>query len=550
MWVSALKRLVSVYHLKAWAPQALGKALPLAALLCAIPFKGLVLAGPGFQETLTFSPAGFTALELALSWIEEPFGLFLEGRWGEQGFTYGGVGGSFFLEAWTISARIGVEVGGAWTTTLGASFVQAPLSLSGKLSFSHSGFTALELGASYTRENLALEGALRWEASLNAILGLTLDTERFLLRTAVTLGLEGVTRAQGALDLRWDLGVFGLGFDFFPTTRELFVPTTVNLESEHISLGFTAVWTPFLSESLSPAALAIPGGERPGLLRFLKELKLGLSVAVPEEALGQGAEEPLAFISSPTRSTFIVGQDIFFSARGSRSARPIRNVLWDFGDGTQARGMETRHRYVTPGVYQVTLYVWDQYGNLAQTKRSLRIVPPGISIDFSWEPKEPSLLDTVCFQALVEGEIVYWHWDFGDGSTSELSAPCHRYQSKGTHRVSLTVRDRYGNEATTSKTLVVVNLPPQANPGGPYHGLVNTPIEFSGVRSGDPDGQIVEFLWDFGDGTTARGVSVSHVYRKPGVYRVCLRVVDNDGAQAEACTTVVVLSQPSAGGHP
>lgn len=126
MWVSALKRLVSVYPLKAGAPQALGKALPLAALLCAIPFKALVLARPGFQETLTFSPAGFTALELALSWIVEPFGLFLEGRWGEQGFTYGGVGGSFFLEAWTISAQIGVEVGGAWTTTSGASFVRAP----------------------------------------------------------------------------------------------------------------------------------------------------------------------------------------------------------------------------------------------------------------------------------------------------------------------------------------------------------------------------------------------------------------------------------------
>jgi len=45
-------------------------------------------------------------------------------------------------------------------------------------------------------------------------------------------------------------------------------------------------------------------------------------------------------------------------------------------------------------------------------------------------------------------------------------------------------------------------------------------------------GRIVRYLWDFGDGHTASGFTVSHEYRRPGDYRVTLTVVDYKGRTA------------------
>jgi PKD repeat protein len=59
----------------------------------------------------------------------------------------------------------------------------------------------------------------------------------------------------------------------------------------------------------------------------------------------------------------------------------------------------------------------------------------------------------------------------------------------------------------------------------------------------DPDGIIVAYEWDFGDGTFSNEVMVSHVYVEPGDYSVSLKVIDNDGAVAYDTATVVVREQ-------
>lgn len=55
-------------------------------------------------------------------------------------------------------------------------------------------------------------------------------------------------------------------------------------------------------------------------------------------------------------------------------------------------------------------------------------------------------------------------------------------------------------------------------------------IEFNGSGSYDPDGELVSYLWDFGDGTYGNGVIVEHIYFVPGEYNVTLTVTDNFGA--------------------
>ncbi len=74
-----------------------------------------------------------------------------------------------------------------------------------------------------------------------------------------------------------------------------------------------------------------------------------------------------------------------------------------------------------------------------------------------------------------------------------------------------------------------------------YSGVGSLRVEFDGSQSYDPDGSIVSYAWNFGDGKTATGSSPSHVFA-PGVYTVRLVVRDASGDTAEDQTVVAVAS--------
>ena len=83
---------------------------------------------------------------------------------------------------------------------------------------------------------------------------------------------------------------------------------------------------------------------------------------------------------------------------------------------------------------------------------------------------------------------------------------------------------------------------PTADAGGPYSGTVGTPITFDGRGSA---GDIVEYRWDFGDGTTGTGAVVQHVYSAPGTYTVRLTVRDRYGGTDSDTATATVQPAPT-----
>lgn len=79
----------------------------------------------------------------------------------------------------------------------------------------------------------------------------------------------------------------------------------------------------------------------------------------------------------------------------------------------------------------------------------------------------------------------------------------------------------------------------------PVSGSAPLEVSFSGTSSYDPDGSISSYLWNFGDGASATGAVVSHIYSTPGSHTAQLTVTDNQGAQHTSSIIITVDPDPN-----
>jgi PKD repeat protein len=142
-------------------------------------------------------------------------------------------------------------------------------------------------------------------------------------------------------------------------------------------------------------------------------------------------------------------------------------------------------------------------------------------------------LSSVYIDGDFEAEITNWHWDFGDGTTSNEQNPTHTYSEPGIYSVSLTVTDSSGAEQTEFKEGFIV-----VETAAPLHAEFTAPERMSSEKTvvkfvDQSSGEITEWLWDFGDGTTSNEQNPMHVYITPGSYTVTLTVYGPEGSASE-----------------
>ncbi|MCB0872765.1 MAG: PKD domain-containing protein [Thermoleophilia bacterium] len=119
--------------------------------------------------------------------------------------------------------------------------------------------------------------------------------------------------------------------------------------------------------------------------------------------------------------------------------------------------------------------------------------------------------------------------------------------------VSLIYRSRMPHFASEGSTLwhssgprFIVRMPAPNQPPAAAAAAVPTigdaplDVAFTAAGSTDPDGSTLTYAWNFGDGTTATGVSPSHRYTTPGTYTARVTVRDENGATDSASVRVDV----------
>ncbi len=220
---------------------------------------------------------------------------------------------------------------------------------------------------------------------------------------------------------------------------------------------------------------------------------------------------------------------------------------WDFGDGTTSNERNPKHTYEKSGVYNVTLTVTDKAGANSSITKQVAVANTPPVANFTWQPQQPLSFTLVTFNASesydADGNIANYTWDFGDGSVGYGKIVTHKYAKSGIYTVLLKIRDDEGEEGIIEKEVEVKNRAPEASfIFTPEEAKVNEEINFTDLSS-DLDGDIIEWKWDFGDGTIVYGKDVTHKYEKAGEYTVTLYVKDNEGAKANYSMKIKVVEK-------
>jgi PKD repeat protein len=203
--------------------------------------------------------------------------------------------------------------------------------------------------------------------------------------------------------------------------------------------------------------------------------------------------------------------------------------VWDFGDGSTGIGNAPFHAYPAPGTYTVCLTVNSLVGT--DTCSATWCGPVvwngatgdpciGYTADFSLIAQQgPQFTFSASAQPLADG--MYWDVE-GGGSTGNVLT--HHFSGPGQHEVCLTAWWWLPAVQDTCYSTVCQTFTSTASPCEPPL-LLEIAVEEQGesvqlnVQS-QPEAYL--HLWSLGDGNTATGSPVDHVFNGPGPHTICL----------------------------
>jgi len=232
------------------------------------------------------------------------------------------------------------------------------------------------------------------------------------------------------------------------------------------------------------------------------------------------------------------GSTVNFDA--SESYDPDGDTLkyyWLFGDGASSEGEVASHTFKYEGIYNVILSVSD---GIHTSTASINITVSGIDHapvakcgnDLTINEGETVYLDASNSYD-IDGDTLTYEWWVSDGRSLKGEYASLNFSKYGTYFVILNVSDGSKKSSDTMKIYVNdINQPPTAkfNITNGMNGMFNITdnLWMDASASYDPDGDILTYIWDFGDGTTGTGKMVSHKYSISGSYMIVLMASDGE----------------------
>ena len=226
-----------------------------------------------------------------------------------------------------------------------------------------------------------------------------------------------------------------------------------------------------------------------------------------------------------------------FQVNFTNTSQFYTSYVWDLGGGTSTIANPTQY-YNQPGIYQTKLIVTSA-GGCKDTARKNITVHDLRSARISYLPLSGCKPLTVDLKAIAPASMSYV-WDFGDGTitSGNDTASQHVYNFFGDFVPKLILTDASG-------CVIPVTGPDTIRIQGATtkFGLDKKLLCDSGtihfIDSTTFNNPIINYSWNFGDGTVSSLPSPSHYYRAPGIYPVSLNVLTQNN-----CVDTFRLSVP------
>lgn len=221
----------------------------------------------------------------------------------------------------------------------------------------------------------------------------------------------------------------------------------------------------------------------------------------------------------------------------SKSAYPITNWSWNFGDGNTGSGISPTHTYATPGIYDVQLIIVNSQG-CSDTLNKVEYISAGT------KPTANFIADTLTACALGEVNFINmssnatdYVWYFGDGDTAMSANPAHGFAALGPMDVVLIANNNGCSDTLYRPGYIDVLAPlPVIGMTGRY--LCSTPetVQFINLSIGDDAWQ-----WTLPDGNVVTDSVTSFTFIQNGQFPISLMVTNHTtGCQVEITDSVYV----------
>jgi len=284
--------------------------------------------------------------------------------------------------------------------------------------------------------------------------------------------------------------------------------------------------------------------------------------------------KPFVILSASSNIVKEDVENVVFTAIAYDFDGYIESYLFDYGDGHDSGWVSDSSiswTYSNPGEYKARVKVRDDDGIESDWSYPVNITvtsinkPTAILSAYPTTVKED--VESVTFDASAsydpDGTVISYFFSFGDGSESgwvSSSKVSKVYSEPGSYLAKVKVMDNDGIESDWSNTIkiTVTALPPTPPENQkPIARLSASPttveedyqsVTLDASASYDPDGSVVAYWFDYGDGTNSGWITksaVSKVYSNPGYYVVRVKVKDDKAAESDWSNTVTITVKVS-----
>ena len=244
--------------------------------------------------------------------------------------------------------------------------------------------------------------------------------------------------------------------------------------------------------------------------------------------------DSVLILAPKAQFTYTLSCTNYFTVAFTNTSEGADSLVWDFGDGTinSANVTSVTHTYSATGPITCNLTAFNHKANCSNSFPLSFVIAKPVAA-FTVSDSNGCYPFTPVFTNISQ-DAAHNLWNFGIvGSTTDTSTkvnPSYTYNTPGSDSVKLIVTDVNGCKDSISKRLVTYGPIPYFS-ATPLSGCSNPGFLVTFKDSTQSDSAIVNWQWNFGNGSTSNIEFPSTTYSVTGLYSVTLTVTDKNGCK-------------------